>query len=110
MTDTLEASDMSAFTVPPARRLAAAVLDRSLFNKTVQLSAAGILNAKNIGRYRKQLSDSNEFLQVERLEAIRPHPDTTLAAQGRKCMLLRPEVRAGCEFVCLWQRRYLSWA
>lgn len=68
------------------------VLDRSKFQKFVQLKAARVLDNKNISKIRQQLERSKDILQQERLASIQPDPDTELAKAGRKCILLRPEV------------------
>jgi tRNA (guanine37-N1)-methyltransferase len=79
---------------PSVVRSAAGVLDRSLFAKTIPLAAATIAENKLISQYRRDLAKSKELLFVERISVIAPHPDQTLAAQGRKCLLLDPSVNA----------------
>jgi len=85
---------------PPIVRSASAILDRSLFSKTIPISAARIANAKNISRYRGVLQKSKELLQLERLSNITSDPDVSLAAKGGKCMLLKPEVKHEGRIVC----------
>jgi tRNA (guanine37-N1)-methyltransferase len=80
---------------PPIVRSASAILDRSLFSKTIPISAARISNNKNISRYRGVLQKSKELLLLERLTNITQDPDPVLAAKGGKCMLLKPEVKHG---------------
>lgn len=78
---------------PPLVRSASAILDRSLFSKTVPISAARIANNKNLSRYRGVLQKSKELLQIERLSSITTDPDAAFAAKGGKCMLLKPEIK-----------------
>ncbi|KAK8139656.1 hypothetical protein PG984_000779 [Apiospora sp. TS-2023a] len=78
---------------PSVARAVAGVLDRSLFAKTVPLAAAIISENKLISRYRRDLEKSKEILSAERISAIAPHPDQTLASQGKKCLLLNPAVQ-----------------
>jgi tRNA (guanine37-N1)-methyltransferase len=85
-----EAVDMATLRVPLARSMTK--LDRSIFTKTVTLSAATVSDNRNIGRYRKLLEKSRDLVNLERLDPVRPHPDQTLAAAGRKCLLLKPQI------------------
>ncbi|KAK8125502.1 tRNA methyltransferase trm5 [Apiospora kogelbergensis] len=78
---------------PVVTRAVSGVLDRSLFAKTIPLTAAIVSENKLISRYRKDLEKSKEILSAERISAIAPHPDQTLAAQGKKCLLLNPAVK-----------------
>lgn len=78
---------------PAAIRSFSGVLDRSLFAKTIPLAAATVNSNQNIARYRRDLEKSREILIVDRVAAIAPHPDTALASQGRKCLLLNPSVK-----------------
>jgi len=78
---------------PPIVRSASAVLDRSLFTKKIPISAARIANNKTLSKYRNAFLKSAELLQVERLTSIIGDPNSTLAAKGGKCMLLKPEVK-----------------
>jgi tRNA (guanine37-N1)-methyltransferase len=78
---------------PPIVRSAGAVLDRSLFTKKISLTAARVLDVKNISKYRAQLERSRELLKLDRLVNVRPDPDPILAAKGGKCLLLKPEVK-----------------
>jgi tRNA (guanine37-N1)-methyltransferase len=82
---------MITFRAPLAR--AATTLDRSVFSKTLNLAAATVQDNKNIFRYRQALSKSAELLKLERIDPINPDP----VAQGRKCLLLRPGVKADGE-------------
>jgi len=76
---------------PPVNR-AMKVLDRSFFQKTIPTSAARIFNPKDISRCRKELTASRDTLPTNRIDPIRADPDVEKAAQGIKCLLLRPEV------------------
>ncbi|KAK8048833.1 hypothetical protein PG994_010563 [Apiospora phragmitis] len=78
---------------PSVARAVAGVLDRSLFAKTVPLAAAIISENKLISRYRRDLEKSKEILSADRISAIAPHPDKSLASQGKKCLLLNPAVK-----------------
>ena len=77
-----------------AAKQAGLVLDRSQFSKTVSLAAATVAEKRMIGKWRSVLSGTREILAVERLQAVRPHPDGALAASGVKCLLLDPRVQA----------------
>lgn len=89
-----ETVEMSMFR-PPIVRTGTAALNRALFTKKVDLAAAAVHDARLIAKYRKALHAAKEILQVDRISPIRPHPDQALAAQGRKCLLLNPAVKAG---------------
>jgi hypothetical protein len=78
---------------PPIVRTGTAALNRALFSKTVDIAAAAVLDNKLISNYRKTLESGREILHADRISPIRPHPDKTLAEQGRKCLLLNPTVR-----------------
>lgn len=69
------------------------VLDRSFFQKTVALKAARIFDNKNISNIRSQLRSSKDALQQDRLGDVYSDPDPDHAKIGRKCILLRPEIR-----------------
>lgn len=86
--------DMSIFR-PPIVRTGTAALNRALFTKKVDLAAAAVQDPRLISQYRKTLHSSKELLQLERISPIRPHPDQALADQGRKCLLLNPNIKAG---------------
>jgi len=87
---------MLSLRAPLARGLTK--LDRSLFNKTWRLAAASVTDSKNIAKYRRQLSSENDILSFPRISAVREDPDQS-AAQGRKCLLLRPGIDAQSAFV-----------
>src|SRR5947207_7905012 len=78
---------------PPICRAVGGVLDRSLFTKRVPVSAARVLDSTNISKYRKQFSQTKELLMIDRVAPICRDPEPTLAAQGRKCLLLKPDVK-----------------
>ena len=69
------------------------VLDRSFFRKTIQVKAARVFNNKNISLIRTQFEKSKDILREERIASVVADPDENLARIGRKCVLLRPEVR-----------------
>ncbi|KAK3701322.1 tRNA(m(1)G37)methyltransferase [Vermiconidia calcicola] len=83
--------DPTMFRPPIARGMQ--ILDRSFFQKTVRLKAARVFDNKNISRIRSQLERSKDALQQDRLANVYPDPDPDQAKVGRKCILLRPEVR-----------------
>lgn len=79
---------------PPIVRSGANALNRALFTKNIKLAAAAVNDNRLISKYRKALSDSREILLADRLSPIVSHPDQNLAAQGRKCLLLNPNVNS----------------
>ncbi|KAL1842559.1 hypothetical protein VTJ49DRAFT_3347 [Mycothermus thermophilus] len=85
--------EMTVFQVPIVRTGTAA-LNRALFSKSIGIAAAAVHDNKTIAHYRKALQASKEILQADRVSPICPHPDKTLADQGRKCLLLNPSVKA----------------
>lgn len=66
------------------------VLDRSFFQRDVQLSAARVHDNKNLSQIRHELSMSKDLLALRMVSPIRPDP--TDSANVKKCILLRPEV------------------
>lgn len=76
---------------PPVNR-AMRVLDRSFFQKTFPISAARVAN-KDISLVRKALEKSKDVLAARRLQSVQPDPLPELAAKGRKCVLLRPDIK-----------------
>ncbi|KAK6083816.1 tRNA methyltransferase trm5 [Seiridium cupressi] len=78
---------------PPILRPFSGTLDRSLFSRTIPLAAATVDDNKNISRFRKELGKSKEILDVDRVSPIAPHPDAALASQGKRCLLLSPNVK-----------------
>ncbi|EON64150.1 hypothetical protein W97_03380 [Coniosporium apollinis CBS 100218] len=69
------------------------VLDRSFFQRTIPTAAARVSNNKDISGCRKTLERIKDMLDKSRLLVVRPDPLPELAKLGRKCLLLRPEVR-----------------
>jgi tRNA (guanine37-N1)-methyltransferase len=86
---------MSSFFRPPSVRHTFGILDRALFAKTVNLAAAAVADKKKIAQWRQTLSKERAILSRERLSAVIPHPDQTLASQGARCILLDPKLRPG---------------
>jgi tRNA (guanine37-N1)-methyltransferase len=78
---------------PPIVRSAGALLDRALFSKTIPTAAARVTNLKDIHRYRTQFEKSEDILKLERLVNVRADPDQAVAAQGVKCILLKPGIK-----------------
>lgn len=76
---------------PPVLR-PSTVLDKAAFTKTVNLAAACIRDNRNITRIRQALTKNNDALSLDRLSAIIPDPDASLAAKGRKALLLKPAI------------------
>ncbi|KAF4975308.1 hypothetical protein FZEAL_7873 [Fusarium zealandicum] len=85
--------DMNLFRAPAAR--AAKTLDRSLFAKTLNAAAASIKENRLLSKYRKELEKTNEVLFMERFNPILADPDPTLASQGKKCIVLAPQIKSG---------------
>ncbi|KAL8942760.1 MAG: hypothetical protein Q9211_001261 [Gyalolechia sp. 1 TL-2023] len=79
---------------PPVNR-AMRTLDRSFFQKELNLATACVLDRKQIASCQKDLS--RDVLKLERLPPIRPAPSTVNAGNGARCLLLRPEVRVDDE-------------
>ena len=83
--------DANMFRPPLARGMQ--ILDRSVFQKTLQLKAARVFDNKNISKIRGQLERSKDALQLDRLPNVYSDPDAERAKMGKKCILLRPEFR-----------------
>ncbi|KAI4177926.1 MAG: hypothetical protein LQ343_000010 [Gyalolechia ehrenbergii] len=79
---------------PPINR-AMRTLDRSFFQKELNLASARVLDKKKIASCQKDLSE--DILKLERLQPIRPVPATVNADCGARCLLLRPQVRVDDE-------------
>lgn len=77
---------------PPVNRLMR-TLDRSFFQRTVDLKAARVFDNKNIFKIRTALERSKDALTKERIGSVHPDPDSELAKAGRKCILLRPDIK-----------------
>ncbi|CAK1354420.1 tRNA (guanine(37)-N1)-methyltransferase [Cercospora beticola] len=81
---------------PPANRLMR-TLDRSAFQRNVDLKAARVFENKNIFSVRTALEKSKDALAKERLGSVHPDPDPSRAQSGKKCVLLRPETTTGID-------------
>jgi tRNA (guanine37-N1)-methyltransferase len=77
---------------PPVNR-AMRTLDRAFFSKTIPISAARVFTNQHISQCRKDLERSSDLLQATRLSSIIQDPDVELAKQGRRCLLLKPEIK-----------------
>ncbi|EFY97239.1 Met-10+ like-protein [Metarhizium robertsii] len=78
---------------PPAAARAAKTLDRALFSRTLPTVAASVRENKLISKYRMELGKTREVLLVEKFDPIAADPDEALAAQGKKCLILRPDLK-----------------
>jgi tRNA (guanine37-N1)-methyltransferase len=72
---------------PPVNR-AMRTLDRSFFRRVVPMSAARILNNKDIEACRGQLVQSKDALKLKTAATLRPVPGPS----SLKCVLLRTNV------------------
>ncbi|KAF2400490.1 hypothetical protein EJ06DRAFT_582318 [Trichodelitschia bisporula] len=79
--------------LPPVNR-AMRTLDRAFFKKTFAISAARIFNNKHIAQCRKDLERSHDALGMDRLMNVTQDPSLELAKEGRRCILLRPDIKA----------------
>ncbi|CAN8098881.1 unnamed protein product [Discula destructiva] len=70
------------------------VLNKAAFAQTFNIAAASVRDIKQIARVRQALSKSSDMLTLERHPAVVPDPDASLAAKGRKCLLLTPTISA----------------
>lgn len=66
-------------------------LDRSFFQKHVQISAARVLKNQDISRCRSELQKSQDALALPHLPMVRDYPVED-GKPGQKCVLLRPEL------------------
>ncbi|PHH51609.1 tRNA (guanine(37)-N1)-methyltransferase [Ceratocystis fimbriata CBS 114723] len=91
----LKDQDQEAAMLPLRAPLARAMktLDKSLFSKTFNISAATIKDNKTISKYRKLMEKNNELLALERLSPIAADPRPEAAQKGGKCLLLKPSVK-----------------
>ncbi len=87
---------MNLFRAPAAAR-AAKTLDRALFSRTLPTAAASVRDNRLLSKYRKQLEKSRELLMLDRFDSIAADPDRELASQGRKCLILKPDVKPSRE-------------
>ncbi|KAK3394793.1 Met-10+ like-protein-domain-containing protein [Podospora didyma] len=92
---TWDDQDMSLLLRPPIVRSGAGALNRALLSKRFPIAAAAVSDPKLINKYNKALNSTKETLILKRVSPIAPHPDQTLAKQGRKCLLLNPRIKAG---------------
>ncbi|KAK5987583.1 tRNA (guanine(37)-N1)-methyltransferase [Cladobotryum mycophilum] len=83
---------MNLFRAPAAAR-AAKTLDRSLFSRTLPAAAASVRENKLISKYRKQLEKTKEVFSLDKFDLVAADPDPALAAQGKKCLVLKPHVK-----------------
>ena len=93
---------------PPVNR-AMRVLDRAFFQKRVPLTAARVWDRSKISICRKDLEKSKDLLVLERMPTVHPDPEEGSGSNGRKCLLLKPEIkRSGMSQTgALW--RLLTW-
>ncbi|CAM1507235.1 Fc.00g068760.m01.CDS01 [Cosmosporella sp. VM-42] len=91
MDKTSQQLDMNLFRAPAAR--AAKTLDRALFAKTLSAAAASIAENRYISKYRKELEKTQEMLFLDKFDTVVPNPDPSLAAQGKKCLVLSPKIK-----------------
>jgi tRNA (guanine37-N1)-methyltransferase len=77
---------------PPINR-AMRTLDRSFFNLTVPISAARVFQNQYLSKLRSQLLKTNDLIEIERLSPIARDPEPELAAAGKKCLLLRSDLK-----------------
>lgn len=89
---------MNLFRAPAAVR-AAKTLDRALFAKTLNAAAASVKENKLLSKYRKELEKTNEILFLEKFNPVLPDPDPALASQGKKCIVLAPQIKPSCELL-----------
>lgn len=82
---------MNLFRAPASAR-AAKTLDRSLFVRKLPTAAASVCDNRLIAKYRQQLGATRELLALDRLSTVAADPDPALAAQGRKCLILKPGI------------------
>lgn len=68
------------------------ILNKAAFAQTLNIAAASVRDIKNITRLRQELFKSKDLLAIERQSSVVPDPDTSLAAKGRKCLLLKPTI------------------
>ena len=87
---------------PPINR-AMRILDRSFFKKTVPLAAARVFNNQHISQCRQALQNSKDMLKLERgATSIRADPSPEHGGAGKKCVLLREEIKAEGADVAQW--------
>ena len=77
---------------PPVNR-AMRTLDRSFFKRVLPISAARILNNKDIEACRSQLMKSKDALELRKAPGLRPVLGPDSVPSGFKCLLLRRDVK-----------------
>jgi hypothetical protein len=82
---------MAALRAPLARGVTK--LDRSLFSKTVNLTAASVTDKRNIAKYRNLLQITEDVFDYPRISAVRDDPRHA-AESGSKCLVLKPGIKA----------------
>ncbi|RFU78787.1 trna guanine37-n1-methyltransferase [Trichoderma arundinaceum] len=92
MEDSDKQVQMNIFRAPAAAR-AAKTLDRSLFSRTLPTAAASIKDNRLISKYRKQLEKTKEVFSLDKFDVCAADPDAALAAQGKKCLVLKPHIK-----------------
>ncbi|RPA89251.1 guanine(37)-N1-methyltransferase [Choiromyces venosus 120613-1] len=80
--------EMSRLFLPPINR-AMRILDPSFFQKTIPLTAAHILDGRNIPRVTRECA--KDLLRIPRLRSIITQKDE--AGKERKLLLMKPEVK-----------------
>lgn len=83
---------MNLFRSPAAAR-AAKTLDRSIFSRTLPTAAVSVRENTLISKYRKQLEKTKEVFALDKFDLIAADPDPSLAAQGKKCLILKPHIQ-----------------
>jgi hypothetical protein len=77
---------------PPINR-AMKSLDRAFFSLTVPISAARVFQNQCLSKLRSQLLKTSDLTEIDRLSPIARDPEPELAAAGRKCLLLRSDLK-----------------
>jgi tRNA (guanine37-N1)-methyltransferase len=90
---------MNVFRAPAAAR-AAKTLDRAVFASTLPATAALVRDNRLLSKYRQGLERTRELLRLERFSPIASHPDPALAREGKKCIVLNPDVKPAGTFFC----------
>lgn len=68
-------------------------LDRAFFHKKLRIAAARVHNNKDISMLRTSLQKSKDLLRLDRYPSIHEDPDVRLAEQGKRCLLLRTDLK-----------------
>lgn len=80
--------------IRPPVLAASKVLNKAAFAQTFNIAAASVRDNQRISHIRQTLAKSADLLGIERQSSVVADPDPALAAQGRKCLLLKPEIKA----------------